>query len=130
MFYNVPVNVIEPNVLYLVAGQQSVVYTGVTYNTNQNFRGINGVTGFIYTGTGTTIVNEVGELTGGDVVFEENSIDKPTPFPETTILHGFTIEFELNNSEKIVQDKTIINGFTIELEDYPFYAFQIIETRY
>lgn len=130
MFYNVPTNSIEGNVLYVVAGQQSVIYSGLTYNTSQNFRGINGVTGFTYTGTGTTIVYEVEELRGSGLVFKENLVDKPISFPDITMLNGFSIEFELNNNEKIVQDITIINGFSIELENYPFYAFQIVETRF
>ena len=120
---------IEPAVLYIVAGTQSVIYSGTTYTTNQEFRGVSGVTGFTFTGSGTQLVYEVLELFDSGVEFQTNSTDYPN-FTDTTVISGFTVEFSLNLSEEIVPDMTEITGFDIELVAYPFYAFSIIETRW
>jgi hypothetical protein len=115
---------IEPGVLYINAGAQSVVYASNTYSTGQTFRGVYNNTSFTYTGSGTQIVNEVCEFSGGDIEFNETYSDEPV-FADATILKGFNIEYQLNSAEEIVNETTKITGFDLELLDYPFYGFQI-----
>lgn len=130
MGFNIVSGSIEPKVLYLVVGVQSVTYNGTTYTTGQTFLGISGVTTYTLSGgISTAEVDEVTKYLGFSLEIRPNSIDLPTIFPEITVLSGFAIEFNLNKSEQITQEVTQISGFTIELVDYPFYGFEIIETR-
>lgn len=115
--------------LYEILGDQSVIYNSNTYTTGQRFRGILGSPNFTYSGTGTQILTEITELIGGAIEYSENVVDLPINFPETTIFFGGAIEYELTEAEKIVQETTKITGFAIEFIDYPFYSFQITETR-
>lgn len=128
MAYNVASGEIIAGMLYYVTGMQSVVYESITYNSGQYFRGVKGVTTFVYSGVGSTELNEVTELTGFAVEFTEISNDQPI-YTETTILKGFGIEYDLNEAEKIVNEVTRIQGFALEFVDYPFYSFEITETR-
>jgi hypothetical protein len=128
MAYSVINGQIKPGILYVVAGSQSVTYNSITYATGQQFRGISGLMNFAYSGTGTQLVNEVQEFTGGGIEFGETAVGNPS-FPETTLLLGMAVEFELTDAEKIVTETTKITGFAIELIDYPIYSFEIIEAR-
>lgn len=130
MSFNITSGNVENSVLYLVAGDQSVIYQGVTFSTGQNFRGSTGASasGFSLTGAGSALVYEVSELKGGAVEFETNFVDSPY-FTDVTVLNGFAVEFELNNNEKLVEETTAIKGFGIELLNFPFYSFEVIEHR-
>lgn len=128
MSYNVVSGDIVNGALYYVAGSQSVIYNSSTYTTGQQFRGVPGVRTFTYSGSGTQIVYEVSELRGAAIEFSEVSQDQPI-YPETTIFKGFAVEFELNDDEKKVQETTRLTGFGVEFIDYPFYSFEITETR-
>lgn len=129
MDFNVTSGNIQANVLYIVIGAQSVTYNSITYTTGQTFRGINGITTYTLSGgIGSVELDEVLELFGNRISFKENSIDQPVN-TDITMLNGFSIEFDLNDAEKIVNEVTTLKGFGIELLDYPFYAFEITETR-
>ncbi len=126
--YNVSTNEIVEGVLYRVTGDASVIYNETTYIAGLAFRGIAGANTFSYQGDGTQELVEVLELKGAGVELQENGADLPA-FTDKTVLNGFSIEFSLNNEEKIVNEITQINGFSIEFIDFPFYSFEIIETR-
>lgn len=126
--FNITSGNIIAGFLYTVAGAQSVVYNGTTYTTGQKFRGVLGILTFTYSGTGTQLLYEVNELQGFAVEFFNIQSDYPT-FPETTLYNGFAIEFTQNASDILFNDTTNILGFALELIDYPFYSFEIIETR-
>lgn len=126
--YNITSGNILADVLYLVYGSQSVIYNGVTYTTDQTFRGAQSISTFTFFGTGTQIVYELLELQASALIFDENNIDYPL-FPEITRLKGFEIEYQQNANDIIFNDITALNGFAMELLDYPFYSFQISETR-
>jgi hypothetical protein len=121
---------VQPGVLYsIVASTPSngtVTYNGVTLAVGAMFRGVVGVAS--YTSSGVATVNEVLELIGGSVEISLNNIDIPN-FEDTTRITGIGVEYELSQEEKVVQDVTEIKGFSIELIDYPFYSFEITETR-
>jgi len=128
MAYNVVSGDIITGVLYYVAGGKSVVYNTLTYTTGQYFRGVNNITTFTFSGTGSGEINEVTELRGAAFELVGVSGDQPV-FPDVTELKGFAIEYELNDAEKVVNEVTKITGFALELIDYPFYSFEITETR-
>lgn len=128
MNYTVVTGEIFTGRLYLVTGTQSVTYNSVTYSTGQTFRAITGFKDFTYSGSGTQIVNEVEEIKGGAIECFETAIDVGV-FNDVTNLLGMAIEFALNDAEKIVNEFTKIEGFSIELVDFPFYSFEITETR-
>lgn len=127
--YNVLTDEIQANVLYKVIGEKSVIYDEITYNTDDTFRGIQGITTFEYTGSGTEFVTELTELYGTSLVFEQTIEDRAFPFEETGI-EGMAIVFELNEAEKIVQEVTRLTGMSITLLDYPFYSYVINEERF
>lgn len=126
--YNVVSGEIQPNYLYRVVGGQSVVYNGITYNTNSTFIGVSGISSFTFTGSGTQIVNQLTELRGAGIELVNDSNDLPI-FPETTVLRGFGVEFVQQGKDIVFNDTTTIMGFSIEFVDYPIYAFQIITRR-
>jgi hypothetical protein len=126
--YNVVSGEIQPNYLYKVVGDQSVVYNGTAYSTNSTFRGVLGVSNFTFSGTGTQILNQLTELYGVGVEFGNDSNDLPV-FPETTTLKGFGVEFVQQGKDIIFNDTTTIKGFSFEFVDHPIYAFQIITKR-
>lgn len=126
--YNIVSGQIQPNYLYKVVGGKSVVYNSNTYNTYDIFRGVIGVAGFTYTGSGTEEVNQLIELLGSGIEYVEDRNDLPL-FPETTELKGFGIEFVQQGKDIVFNDTTIIKGFSIEWVDYPIYAFQILTRR-
>lgn len=128
MAYNVVSGDIINGQLYYVAGTQSVVYNTSIYTTGQFFRGVPGVRTFTYSGSGTQVVNEIAEIRGASIEYLEVVIDQPI-YTEVTTFKGFAVEYELNDSEKAVQETTRLTGFGLEFVDYPFYSFEITETR-
>lgn len=125
--YNVPTNAIEAFILYVNAGDQSVVYNSNTYTTGQTFTGVTGVTSFTYTGSGTQIVNEVEQLQGASVEQRILPIDA-NPYPQTETFFGGEIEFILNKNELIVNDSQILKGAEVEFT-YLSNPFSSITTR-
>jgi len=118
---------IQPGFLYRVFGSSATVsYNGATYNENDTFRGVAGAANFTVSGGAT--VQEVLELAGGDAVFGVNGADEPV-FPENLMLQGMAVEFELTPAEMVVNETTRLQGFALELIDYPFYSFEVTETR-
>jgi hypothetical protein len=115
---------IIPSYLYKVAGGKSVTYNSVSYSTGQTFRGMPGVKVFTYSGTGSEILNQVSELCSFNLEYENSP-----ELSDTTAINGFAIEFEMNKEEYAVSDVTVIKGFALEMTDFPFYAFEITETR-
>jgi hypothetical protein len=128
MAYQILSGEIQPNALYEVVGTQSVIYNFIGYSTGQRFKGIRAIKTFTYSGSGTQEVNEVFQLLGGTIEYVETSIDN-TSFADKTLLKGMSVEFALNDAEKVKSEVTKIKGFSIEVIDYPFYSFEIIETR-
>jgi hypothetical protein len=128
MAYQIVSGEISAGTLYIVSGEQSVDYNSVTYNTGEKFRGIPGVIVFTYSGSGTQEVTELTEFKGFSVEYTPDGNDILT-YPENIAITGLSIEFSLNENEKIVLEKTEIRGFSLELVDYPFFAFAVIETR-
>ncbi|HWZ35390.1 MAG TPA: hypothetical protein VNW51_04485 [Mucilaginibacter sp.] len=128
MAYSIITGEINYNVLYVVGGTQSVVYNSITYTTGQQFRGVPNVRTFTYSGTGTQAVYEILELWEGSLEYVGSGVDQPS-YPDVITISGFAVEYSLNDAEKIVQETTKIQGFAIELIDYPFYSFEIFETR-
>lgn len=127
--FNVPSGQIQPGRLYLVAGEQSVIYeVYYTIAPGQTFRGVDGVKNFYFDGSGSALVYEVLEFKGGSLQFEENEADRTFEL-ELTELKGMALELELTEEEKIVQETTIIKGMSLELIDFPFYSFVINELR-
>jgi len=127
--YNISSGEIQDGVLYRVLGDQSVVYNGTTFNTGEAFRGVTGITDFSFEGTGMQLVAEILEIKGGAIELEPTK-EFPKFEDEKIEIKGIALEFELNEAEKIAADSpTIIMGASIELTDYPYYAFQITETR-
>lgn len=125
--YNVPSGEIQNGILYLVAGDQSLTYNGIVYNTGERFRGGQEKT-FIYSGTGSQALYELTELRGFTIEFLQSPGEAKFE-SERTEINGFAIEFELNEAEKIVQEITEMKGFAIELIDFPIFAFTIFERR-
>jgi hypothetical protein len=124
MNYNVLTGDIIPFYLYVVAGGKSIIYDSVTYSTGQRFRGVQGVETFTYSGAGSQILNQVSELQSLSLEY----LDSPI-FPESTTMKGFAVEYEINKAEYTVTDVTVIKGFALEMTDFPFYVFEITETR-
>lgn len=127
MLYNVISGDICEGILYNVAGGQSVVYNRITYNTGQYFRG-GGIKTFLYTGSGSQILNEILELNCAAIEFVEVSDDQPV-FDDIVIYNAISLQYELTDAEKKVIEITKMQGFALELVDYPFYSFEITETR-
>lgn len=128
MAYNVLTGEIGQGKKYLVAGAQSVVYNTVTYATGSTFIGVQGVSAFTYTGTGTQEVNEVLEAYASGLELVGNALDNPV-FPETTNLLGFGVEVTQTSKDAILNDTTAIMGFGVEFENTDYYVQQIIERR-
>jgi hypothetical protein len=128
MAYQIVSGQIQGGILYQVAGAQSVIYNSVTYTTGQRFKGIATFKTFTYSGSGSQEVNEVLELNGGAIEYVATSLDNPF-FTDTIVLKGMTVEFVLSDGDRIINESTKMQGFAIEFTDYPFYSFQITETR-
>ena len=128
MAYSVLSGEILNGALYYVSGAQSVIYDTVTYTTGRYFKGVPGITEFTYSGSGTKELNVVTEIAGAGVELVGVDVDNPV-FTERTIFNGFAIEYEMNEAEKAVNEVTKIAGFALELIDYPFYSFEITETK-
>jgi len=127
MAYNINSGNIEPGVLYLVAGDTgTITYDSTGYSPGSAFRGVAGISTF--SGSGDALVTEVTELQGGGTIFGLDAADLPV-FAESVELRGMAVEFELNPAERKVNEVTRILGFSLELIDYPFYSFEITETR-
>jgi hypothetical protein len=128
MSYNVLSGEIVTDTLYRVTGEQSVTYNSVTYEPGATFKGVTGANTFEYIGVGIKELNEVLELRAFAIEYVNISSDNPV-YDETTVLKSFNVEYELNDAEKIVNEVTRLQGFALELIDYPFYSFEITETR-
>jgi len=128
MAYLIVSGEIQAGVRYFVAGSQSIIYNGNTYGSGQYFQGVSGVFTFTYLGSGTQLIYEVSELVGAAVVYSIDSVDDPV-YPDTLSLNAMSLEMELTEGEKIINETTAIRGFAVELIDYPFYCFDVIEVR-
>lgn len=126
--YNITSGNILRDILYLVYGTQSVIYNGTTYVAGQTFRGVSSITAFTFSGTGTQLVYEVMELKGANIIFDENTLDNPIS-SDITKLSDFAIEYQQNTNDITFNDITTLKGFAIELLDFPFYSFEVTETR-
>ena len=127
MAFTIPSGNIQPGILYQVLGTSATVsYNGVTYSPGSVFRGASGVNTFTVTNGAT--VTEVTELNGGEMELFENLSDSPV-FSDATLLKGMALVFDLASAEIVVSDVTRLQGFAIEFADYPFYSFEITETR-
>lgn len=118
---------IQAGVLYRVFGTTgTVTYNGTVSNAGDTFRGVSGVTTFTVTTDAT--VQEVLELAGAETEYVLTAVDQPV-FPETLLLQGMSVEFDLSPAEMVVNETTRLQGFALELIDYPFYSFEITEIR-
>lgn len=128
MAYTIVSGQIQDGVLYLVNGQQSVTYNGSTYAAGSQFRGIQGVTTFTYSGSGTQSVTEVVELKSFSIGLVQNSLDFIYPKVNTT-LNSFSIQIVQNKSDLKSTDTTQINCFTVQMKDWPGFASTIINKK-
>lgn len=126
--FNIDSGKIQQGILYLVYGTQSVTYNGTTYTTGQYFRGILGVTTYMFLGSGTQLVYETLEARGCAIEYIEDFSDLPV-FSDATTFNGFAIEYMQGANDIDFNDVTALKGFAMELLDYPFYSFAITETR-
>lgn len=113
---------IQAGVLYLVNGNQTVTYNGGTYAPGTQFRGVQGVTTFAYSGTGQQSVTVVWELQSVGVGFVENALDNPKPFNQQIALNSFSVQVVQNKSDLKATDTTTINSFSVELKDWGGFA--------
>jgi len=128
MAYVIVSGQIQDGVLYLVNGQQSVTYNGSTYAPSSQFRGVQGVSTFTYSGSGTQSVTEMVELKCFHVSFVQNGLDyKPTN--PTTVLNSFKIEVVQNKSDLKATDTTQINSFSVEMKDWGGYVGKVITKK-
>jgi len=147
MRYNVKTGEIQPNVRYIVAGEQSVIYNEKVYVTGDEFIGINGLIDFIYDGAGTQVLNEVTEFLGGGMGLEGS---QPAQYNEVselgggslnlegerpilyndpgTNINGLGIGFNQAGGDIQVMETTLISGFGVEFQDYQAYV-NTIQTR-
>jgi hypothetical protein len=127
MAYNIDSGKIQARVLYQVYGSSgTLTYAGTVYTPGETFRGIAGTGTFSQ--TGDTVLQEVTELSGTGAAYVQDSADLPA-FTEKAELRGAAIAFELSQEEQVVNETTRIQGFALELIDYPFFSFEITETR-
>lgn len=126
--YNISSGEIEVGVLYLVYGNQSVVYNGITYSSGQYFRGVGGVADFTFSGDGTQLVYETLELKGGAIEFLPDGQDLPV-FWDQTVINGAALEFEQTAADAIFNDATSLDGASVEVMESAGYSFMITETR-
>lgn len=117
--YNVATNMIRFGVLYKVIGGQSVTYNSVLYATGSTFRGVYNVNTFNYSGTGTQEVNELIELQGKSIEYEQNGEDVTTYFPNDPPIKliGTDIEYVQSDADIYILENTTIKGFAIEFID-------------
>lgn len=127
--YNVPDDQIESGRLYQVVGGNGINYNGVVINAGETFRGVAGVKKFTSTGEGAGLVTELTELSGFSVLFEQNLEDRIFPIEKTSIA-GMTLQFELNEAEKIVHEVTNLKGMSLTFLDPPSNTCFINETRF
>lgn len=105
---------ISEGVKYRVVGEQSVTYNSVLYTTGQIFTGVNGITTFAYSGTGTQIVNRVFEL-------KSISVETPQKEPNSDVytktkLAGISVAVV---PVPMFPDAIKLMGISIEVIDYP-----------
>ncbi|QHS56057.1 hypothetical protein GWR56_11125 [Mucilaginibacter sp. 14171R-50] len=127
MAYKVLSGELVLGVLYYISGSQSVIYDSSIYNSGLYFRAGTLKT-YSYTGVGSQEVNEVAEIRGLALEYFEIRSDQPN-YNESTIFKGFSLEYDLNEAEKTVNETTKIQSCAIELTDYPFFALSITEKR-
>jgi hypothetical protein len=111
--YTITSGQIQAGVLYQVNGQQTVTYNGGTYAPGTQFRGVQGVATFTYSGTGLQSVTEVWELQSIGVAFVENALDYPPSFNQSSALNSFSVEVVQNKSDLKATDTTTINSFQL-----------------
>lgn len=122
---------IQEGFLYEVAGDKSVIYNEITYSSGNLFRGVLDVKDFAFTGSGSEIVEQVSEVAGISLEIVQTPGDANSyNFDDETEIFGFSLQMELNEEEKIVQENTQILGFSLELRDFPFYAFEVSESQW
>jgi hypothetical protein len=127
MAYNIDSGNIQAGVLYQVYGSSgTLTYNSIVYTPGETFRGVTGTGTFSH--SGDTVLQEVTELSGTGAAFVQDSADLPV-FAEKAELCGAAITFDLSPEEQIVNETTRIQGFALELIDYPFFSFEITETR-
>jgi hypothetical protein len=114
---------IQIGILYTVF-VANITYNSTSVTPGNTFLGVFGINNF----AGSGLVYEVLELKGSAIEYLQNSEDLAF-LNSITAIAGMSIEFALNESEKVVNDTTQILGMSIELIDYPFYSFSITETR-
>jgi hypothetical protein len=119
--YTITSGQIQTGILYQVNGQQTVTYNGGTYAPGTQFRGVQGVATFTYSGTGLQSVTEVWELQSIGIGFVENALDYPV-FPGQTALNSFSVQVVQNKSDLKATDTTTINSFSVELKDWGGFA--------
>jgi hypothetical protein len=123
MAFDITTGMVQAGTLYQVTG--TVTYNGISW-TNQNFRGIAGVS--VFTGTGS--VTEVTELKGAAVVFLQNPDENYGNFADgPTKISGAAVVFVQNANEAKVNETTKILGMAVNFLDYPFYQVDIMEQR-
>jgi hypothetical protein len=127
MAYNIDSGKIQGGVLYQVYGSSgTLTYNGAVYAPGGTFRGVKDTVTFSQ--SGDTVLQEVTELSGVGTAFVQDSEDLPV-FADKAELRGAAIAFELSQEEQVVNETTRIQGFALELIDYPFFSFEITETR-
>lgn len=57
---------------YIVKGQKTIIYNGQNYTTGSIFKGVDSVTGFTFSGTGTLLINELRTKKVPNRLTEEN----------------------------------------------------------
>lgn len=128
MAYIITSGQIQDGVLYLVNGQQSVVYNGNTYAPGAQFRGVQGVSTFTYSGSGTQSVTESVELKCFSIGLVQNALDYTYPAVQT-VLNAFSVQVVQNKSDLKATDTTTINSFAVEMKDWPGFASAIINKK-
>lgn len=68
-------SIVEGN-YYIVKGQKSIIYNGVTYSTSSIFKGVNGVVGYTFSGTGILLLNQLRAIRKPNRLTEENLLDE------------------------------------------------------
>jgi len=125
--YHIASGGIEKGKLYVVAGERSVIYTGVTYNTGDKFRGT-GTNTYAFSGSGTQLVYEVVEVFSLSFGLERSGVDLPV-FPENIDIKGISLGMETNAVDRLYPDILVVYGLSIGLEHSPLFVDSVIERR-
>lgn len=68
-------SIVEGN-YYIVKGQKSIIYNSITYATGSIFKGVNGVVGYTFSGTGILLLNQLRAIRKPNRLTEENLLDE------------------------------------------------------